>query len=297
MDFERIKFKLAENSKDIESALEEFFDGKNCGEYYEIIINAQKYSLLDGGKRIRPFLVNEVCRMLGGDVRASMPFATAVEMIHTYSLIHDDLPCMDDDDMRRGKPSNHKVFGEACALLAGDSLLTNAFLAAATNKYADASDVTDAVTQISLAAGDMGMICGQVMDLEGENKKLTFDELLTLHSLKTGRMIELSALLGCIAAGYSEDSDVAKSVCAYARDIGLAFQVVDDMLDVVGDEMIVGKTLCSDSNKTTFMNYFDVNGAKKYAEELTNKAIAEISHMKHSDTLQELAMYLLNRNN
>ncbi len=299
MSFENIKIALAENSLATEAALEEFFKGKNSSGSLEIIISAEKYSLLGGGKRIRPFLVNEVARVLGASLEASMPFAMAVEMIHTYSLIHDDLPCMDDDDFRRGKPSNHKVYGEAYAMLAGDALLTNAFLAAASNKSVDASYLSAAITAISDAAGDEGMIGGQVTDLEGEEKELTFDQLLMLHSLKTGKMIELSALLGCIAAGYSAETKEARAVCAYARNIGLAFQAIDDLLDLIGDEAVVGKTLSSDAEnqKTTFLSFFDIDGVRDYAKRLTEDAISEISEIEGSELLRELAMYLLERDN
>ncbi|MBQ2385549.1 MAG: polyprenyl synthetase family protein [Clostridia bacterium] len=299
MSFENIKIALAENSLATEAALEEFFKGKNSSGSLEIIISAEKYSLLGGGKRIRPFLVNEVARVLGASLESSMPFAMAVEMIHTYSLIHDDLPCMDNDDFRRGKPSNHKVYGEAYAMLAGDALLTNAFLAAASNKIVDASYLSAAITAISDAAGDEGMIGGQVTDLEGEEKDLTFDELLTLHSLKTGKMIELSALLGCIAAGYSAETKEARAVCAYARNIGLAFQAIDDLLDRIGDEAVVGKTLSSDAEnqKTTFLSFFDIDGVRDYAKRLTEDAISEISEIEGTELLRELAMYLLERDN
>lgn len=297
MSFENIKIALAENSLATEAALEEFFKGKNSSGSLEIIISAEKYSLLGGGKRIRPFLVNEVARVLGASLEASMPFAMAVEMIHTYSLIHDDLPCMDNDDFRRGKPSNHKVYGEAYAMLAGDALLTNAFLAAASNKNVDPSYLSAAITALSDAAGDEGMIGGQVTDLEGEEKKLTFEELLGLHSLKTGKMIEVSALLGCIAAGYSEETKEARAVCAYARNIGLAFQAIDDLLDLIGDEAIVGKTLSSDAEnqKTTFLSFFDIEGVRDYAKRLTEDAISEISEIEGSELLRELALYLLER--
>jgi len=221
-----------------------------------------------------------------------------VEMIHTYSLIHDDLPCMDNDDMRRGKPTNHKVYGEANALLAGDALLTNAFLAAASNEFVSAERITLAIAEISRAAGDEGMIGGQIIDLAGEGRKLDFEELLKLHSLKTGRMIELSARLGCIAAGFENDSEESRRVCSYARKIGLAFQVIDDVLDVVGDETVVGKTLSSDAQnqKTTFISFFDVDNAVRYALELTQEAIKEIESIPNSKTLQELAKYLVSRN-
>ena len=286
---------LEKNSELVECALEKFCS--DTDDDFGIVMDAERYSLLGGGKRIRPFLTNEICLMLGGDINASMPFAMAVEMIHTYSLIHDDLPCMDDDDMRRGKPSNHKVFGEAYALLAGDALLTNAFAVSASNKYTDSSVTSRAVELIAEAAGDSGMIGGQFIDLEGEMRKLSLDELLMLHNLKTGRMIELSAILGCLAAGYGEETQEFACVRNYAQKIGLAFQVVDDVLDVEGDEQIVGKSLKSDAEnqKTTFLTFFDVNRAKRYAQSLTAEAKIEIAKIEQSQTLCNLADYLLSR--
>ena len=295
-DFTSLELALKKNCELTEIALADFFEDKSESGCLGIIMQAEKYSLLGGGKRIRAFLVNEVARMLGADLSASMPFAAAVEMIHAYSLIHDDLPCMDDDDFRRGKPSNHKVYGEAYALLAGDALLTNAFLAL-TKANVPSSVLAEAVAALSNAAGDEGMIGGQVTDLEGEGRKLSFDELLTLHSLKTGKMIEVSALLGCLAAGRKTDDEITLRVCAYARAIGVVFQAVDDLLDVIGDESVVGKTLSDkDNNKTTFLTFFDIDGVKDYAKRLTEQAIAEIETIDNSDTLRELAWYLLQRN-
>ena len=295
--FEALELKLQENSDAIESAFISYFENKKIDKGVSAFLAAEKYSLLGGGKRIRPFLTNEVCAMLGGDVRASMPFAMAVEMIHTYSLIHDDLPCMDDDDMRRGKPSNHMVFGEAYALLAGDALLTNAFAVAASNKYTEPSITARAVELIAEAAGDAGMIGGQFIDLEGEARRLSLDELVMLHTLKTGKMIELSAILGALAAGYGEGTRELECVRAYAQKIGLAFQVVDDILDVEGDEKIVGKSLSDAENqKTTFLSFFEIEKAKRYAESLTLEAKIEISKISEEKTLFELADYLLTRN-
>jgi geranylgeranyl diphosphate synthase type II len=296
--FEALELKLQKNSDILESAFVDYFENKNIEKGVAPFLATEKYSLLGGGKRIRPFLANEVCSMLGGDINASMPFAMAVEMIHTYSLIHDDLPCMDDDDMRRGKPSNHKVFGEAYALLAGDALLTNAFAVAASNKYTDARATARAVELIAEAAGDAGMIGGQFIDLEGEMRRLSLEELLMLHSHKTGKMIELSAVLGCLAAGYGEESNEFKCVRTYAQKIGLAFQVVDDILDVEGDEATVGKTLKSDAEnqKTTFLSFFDIEKAKRYAQSLTQEAKIEISKIDNSETLCALAEYLVTRN-
>ena len=246
---------------------------------------------------MRPFLVNEICRMLGGRTDASMPYACALEMIHTYSLIHDDLPCMDNDDLRRGRPTNHKVYGYATALLAGDALLTHAFGVAAENAATSPWQNAQAVSVLSRSAGEFGMIGGQIIDLHGENEKLALETLLRLHQLKTGALIECSALLGVLAAGYSADSTEAKAAVAYASRIGLAFQVIDDILDAVGSLEELGKNIGSDAtnHKTTFLTYFSLEDAKKYAEHLTAEAIAEISHMKDSEILVELATYLLNR--
>ena len=295
--FESLEIRLRENSDAIEAAFADYFENKNIDKGVAPFLATEKYSLLGGGKRIRPFLTNEVCSMLGGDLKASMPFAMAVEMIHTYSLIHDDLPCMDDDDMRRGKPSNHKVFGEAYALLAGDALLTNAFAVAASNKYAEPSIKARAIELIAEAAGDAGMIGGQFIDLEGEMRRISLDELLMLHNLKTGKMIELSAILGCLAAGYGEGTSELECVRKYAQRIGLAFQVVDDILDVEGDEETVGKSLKSDAEnqKTTFLTFFDIKRAKRYAQSLTEEAKIEISKMNGSEILCALADYLLTR--
>lgn len=295
--FETLELKLKENSELLECALIDYFENKNIDKAVSPFLATEKYSLLGGGKRIRPFLTNEICAMLGGDVKASMPFAMAVEMIHTYSLIHDDLPCMDDDDMRRGKPSNHKVFGEAYALLAGDALLTNAFAIAASNKYTDSKVTSRAVELIAEAAGDAGMIGGQFIDLEGEMRRLSLEELLMLHNLKTGKMIELSAILGCLAAGFDENTVEFECVKKYAQRIGLAFQVIDDILDVEGDEATVGKTLKSDAEnqKTTFLSFFDVDRAKRYAKSLTAEAKIEILKIGNSETLCALAEYLLAR--
>ena len=295
--FELLEAQLRTNSDAVERELADYFENKKTDEVVKAFFETEKYSLLGGGKRIRPFLTNEICRMLGGDMRASMPFAMAVEMIHTYSLIHDDLPCMDDDDMRRGKPSNHKVFGEAYALLAGDALLTNAFAVAASNAYVDPRVTASAIGLISEAAGDAGMIGGQFIDLEGEMRKLTLDELLLLHTLKTGKMIELSAVLGCLAAGYGEDTQEFACVRSYAQKIGLAFQVVDDVLDVEGDAQELGKNLNSDAHnqKTTFITFFDTQRAKRYAQSLTQEAIINISKINGSETLCALAKYLLTR--
>lgn len=292
-----IRAALAQNSEAVECALEAYTAQRDAD--LQVIFDAQRYSLLGGGKRIRPFLVNEFCRVLGGSLDASMPFACAIEMIHTYSLIHDDLPCMDDDDLRRGKPTNHKVFGYSTALLAGDALLTKAFLCASENTAIDAKARSEGVGLLARAAGDIGMIGGQVIDLDGESKRLPMETLLRLHSLKTGALIECSALLGCLAAGYLPDMPVSRAASEYARAIGLAFQVIDDILDQTASADALGKSVGGDAehNKTTFLTYFDCEGAKRYAEALTEKAIQAVAPLPDSQTLVALAQYLLERKN
>ena len=292
---ETLKLAIAKNAERVEQELISCFGEENFRT--QVIFDAEKYSLLGGGKRIRPFLTVEFCRLFGGDEKAALRFGAAVEMIHCYSLIHDDLPCMDDDDMRRGKPTNHKQFGYANALLAGDALLTKAFLTASTNPHVPGDVALEAVRLLSDAAGDTGMIGGQVLDLIGETEDLDFDALLELHSKKTGALIECSALLGVLAAGYSLDSHEAKLASLYAKKIGLAFQVIDDILDLVGDETEVGKTLGSDAEhvKTTFMTYFDEEAARAYAAELTAEAITALAELDGSERLTDLAAYLLER--
>ena len=294
---DEMKQVLRENAVATEKALAEIVSRRD--EDLASLLDAESYSLMAGGKRVRPFLVNEVCRMLGGEVAVSMPYACALEMIHTYSLIHDDLPCMDDDDMRRGKPTNHKVFGYATALLAGDALLTHAFGVAADNPYASPAQNAQAVSVLASSAGEFGMIGGQIMDLDGETKQLTMEKLLKLHSMKTGALMVCAAKLGAIAAGYAVDSPETEAVCEYAAKIGLAFQVIDDVLDAVGDEAELGKSLRSDAerNKTTFMTYYSPDEARTYAAQLTADAVSAIADFDGSAVLTDLAAYLLDRTN
>ena len=262
------------------------------------LLNAEQYSLFAGGKRIRPLLTLGFCRLFGGDDAAALPFACAVEMIHTYSLIHDDLPCMDDDDLRRGKPTNHKVFGEATALLAGDALLTGAFEAAASNTVAGPEASAKAVAYLANCAGRYGMIGGQIMDLEGEGRKLTLDELLKLHSMKTGALISAACVLGALAAGVSFTDRAMEDVVTYAENIGLAFQIVDDVLDKTGDVATLGKNTGMDEErrKNTFLSFYSVSEAEFYASQLTQRAIDAIRRYPDSDALRSLAEWLAARN-
>ncbi len=265
---------------------------------YKVLYDAQKYSLLAGGKRIRPVLVMESCAMLGGDARVALDFAAAVEMVHTYSLIHDDLPCMDDDDLRRGRPTNHKVFGEDIATLAGDGLLTDAFGVILSCPYASAQSRADAALALSRGAGSFGMVKGQIIDMFGESNALTKDELLELHRGKTGALIEAAVRLGCHAAGLAQNDARLEALVAYARNIGLAFQVIDDILDCTQSAEALGKSVGSDKRdgKTTFMSFYDVRGARAYARQLTDDAISSVIDLENSQELVALAEYLAQRN-
>ena len=263
------KTTLAAYQETIEAALKQY--AAQWPEHGEIR-NAMAYSLLSGGKRIRPVLTLAVCRLFGGDERKALPLACGLEMVHTYSLIHDDLPCMDDDDLRRGKPTNHKVYGEAMAVLAGDALLTAAFETLASADL-PAGDAVRAVSCLSKAAGPAGMVGGQVLDLLGEGKRLSYGEIETIQRLKTGCMIEAAARLGAIAAGSSEAQE--KAAAAYARNLGLAFQIRDDLLDLLGDEATFGKPIGSDAanEKSTFVSLLGVEACQRKVEELTRAAV------------------------
>lgn len=266
----------------------------------DIVHNAMKYSLGIGGKRIRPVLVLEFCRLCGGDINEALPFAAAIEMIHTYSLIHDDLPCMDDDDMRRGMPSCHKKYGEEYALLAGDGLLTRAFGIIAESDIAIKSPETavKAIAMLSSLAGADGMIGGQVVDLRNEDKPCSLDVLRTMDSLKTGALIKCAAVLGVIAA--KGNDNMMRAAVSYAENLGHAFQIVDDILDVIGDEKELGKPIGSDadSNKSTYVSILGIDESKKYAETLTENAVEALDIFgNEGDFLRELAMSLINRKN
>lgn len=258
------------------------------------VVNAMNYSLSNGGKRIRPILALEFAQACGGSRDACLPLACAVEYIHTYSLIHDDLPCMDNDDMRRGKPSCHKQFGEANALLAGDALLTHAFEIIGTSDLSPAKK-TMAVTLLSQNAGVGGMIGGQVIDLIIENSNPALSELLTVYKLKTGALISAACLMGCISAGATDEQLSAASKFAYS--LGVAFQIQDDILDIIGTEEELGKPVGSDAenNKQTYAAVKGIEGAKKDVERLTTMAISQLDKFENTEFLRNLAMSLINR--
>ena len=291
-----LKEALSSNSQAIDARINEIyrtFDDPDTREVRE----AELYSLTAGGKRIRAFLVNEFCRACGGNIADSLDFAVAIEMMHTFSLIHDDLPCMDNDDMRRGKPTSHKVFGEATALLAGDSLVIRSLMTAANNPQVSRNISLRAVNLICNAVSSEGMIGGQIIDMRGEREELDFKTLLKLHRKKTGEVIIVSAMLGCLAAGLDSDDARFSAAVRYAEKIGLTFQIIDDILDVIADPAVLGKNVGSDAseNKTTFMSFMSVDEARQYAAKLTTEAKEELACFEHADLLYALADYLLVR--
>lgn len=263
---------------------------------YADLQEAMEYSLLAGGKRIRPVLTLEVCRMCGGNLQSALPFACGVEMIHTYSLIHDDLPAMDDDQLRRGRPTNHVVYGEATAILAGDGLLTAAFEQLSKAELPP-ERVVAAVGCLAQNAGPGGMVGGQALDMAGEGRSMTRGELEQLQSLKTGALISAAAELGCIAAGGTEDE--RRKVRAYAQALGRAFQVQDDILDVTSTDEQLGKTVGSDrvNEKTTFVTALGLEGSRALVEELTKQAVEALTGFEQPEFLIWLAETLAKRTN
>lgn len=258
------------------AAIEEFLQGKFCEDLpQKRLFDAMRYSLLAGGKRIRPVLTLEFCRICGGDWRSALPFACALEMIHTYSLIHDDLPCMDNDDYRRGRLTNHKVFGEALAVLAGDGLLTAAF-ETASMADADPAVAVKVIRILSEQAGELGMVGGQVLDMDAEEQELTEQGIYDIQCRKTGALIQAACQIGVVAAGGTQQQlDAAKT---YAQNLGLAFQIRDDMLDVIGDEATFGKPIGSDKaeKKTTFVDLLGLAACEREVVRLTDEAISAL---------------------
>ena len=282
----------------INSKLDSFVPECSYGE--PVVCDAMKYSLGIGGKRIRPVLLLEFCRVCGGDVEKALPFAAALEMIHTYSLIHDDLPCMDDDDMRRGMPSCHIRYGEEYALLAGDGLLTRAFGVIAQSELAreNPACALEAVSVLSDLAGVEGMIGGQTVDLRNEGRKASLETLEIMDRLKTGALIVSAARLGCLAAGADEEK--TKAAVTFCEKIGHAFQIVDDILDVVGDEKELGKPIGSDgeSDKSTYVSLLGLEKSREYADTLTKEAVSALDVFgEEGKLLREIALMLVERKN
>ena len=265
----------------------------------ETLYSAMRYSALSGGKRIRPFLCDRFCRLFGGKDEAAMPFSCAIEMVHASSLVHDDMPCMDNDAMRRGKPTNHIVYGEDMALLCGDALITKGFEIAADNRLVSSEAARSAAAMLTRLAGGIGMMGGQEIDLLAEKTKPDFPLLLKMHDKKTGALMRASVLLGCHAAEITDESDPrCAAAIKYACGIGTAFQIIDDILDVEGDPALLGKATHADAaeGKTTFISFMSIPDARKYAKELTDSATEAIKSYDGSKELIALAEFLLYRN-
>jgi len=252
-----------------------------------------EYSLLAGGKRLRPIFVFDFCHMCGGDWKIAAPFAAALEMIHTYSLIHDDLPCMDNDDFRRGRPTNHKVYGEAIACLAGDALLTDAFSLAASVQLPNPKDLALAISVLANNAGSLGMVGGQVLDIMSEERTLSEQEVIDIQSRKTGALINAACVLGVIAAGGSEEQIAAAS--GFAGALGLAFQIRDDMLDVIGTQEEMGKGVGTDETKNTFVRLHGLEKCEELVNQYTDIAIEKLSVFENNGYMTALAHSLTDR--
>lgn len=281
----------------LETALTEYINYASCKQ--QEVIDAMRYSLLGGGKRIRGILVLEFARICGMSPKYALPFAAALEMVHASSLIHDDLPCMDDDDMRRGKPSCHIKFGEATALLAGDALFIHGY--DTITKHADQTkikpeNIIKAVNILASASGAIGMIGGQIIDLASENKSISADELIHMHNLKTGAIIKAASKIGAVIAGANDEK--ITSAERFSEKIGLSFQVVDDILDYIGDEQTLGKPIHSDieNQKTTFVSLYGIDKSKEIVKNLTREAKDELLNFEDNGFLLWFTDYLSNRN-
>ena len=291
-----VKEMLAEYAEMTEEALEKYLPETEC--LQKTLINAARYSLSAGGKRLRPALVMEFCRICGDEPDTALPAACAIEMTHTFSLIHDDLPCMDDDDLRRGKPSCHKAFGEAAAVLAGDALAIMPYqiLADAGIRNRLSPDASLKIIKLlSELSGFYGMTGGQIIDLENEEKKVPEAIILEMYRMKTGALLEFCCRAGCIAAGAGAAEQLAAG--SFGRRLGVAFQITDDILDITADEKLLGKPVGSDGKdkKYTYVSAVGLEKAKEQARTLTNQAIEELSCFENADFLKELALSLTER--
>ncbi|MDA2771675.1 (2E,6E)-farnesyl diphosphate synthase [Bacillus cereus group sp. Bc010] len=288
---------LKESKTFVEEKLVSYANELQCP---NVLREAMAYSLEAGGKRLRPLLLFATLQAFGKEKNLGVGAACALEMIHTYSLVHDDLPCMDDDDLRRGKPTNHKVFGEAMAVLAGDGLLTYAFqvIMAYEQKEISAEKKVRLVLELAKAAGPEGMVGGQVADMEAEGKQLTIDELEYIHKHKTGKLLEFAVLAGSILSNATEEQE--EKLLEFAKYIGLAFQIRDDILDVEGIEEEIGKPIGSDvsNEKSTYTTLFTVDRAKDILEETIAKAKDAISSLQLQDEyLLSICDLIAKRNN
>ena len=288
-----IKELLKANAALTEKYIAEAFESGVCGDTG--LRRASEYSVLGGGKRIRAFLTLECCRAFGGEVAAALPFAAAIECIHAFSLVHDDMPCMDDDDMRRGKPSTHKAFGEAEALLCGDELFCMAFELAASNDKVSSDTVRRVVLELSRGSGALGMAGGQQYDLC--ELPANYEELVRLHRMKTGALIAASCVNGYFAACDEPDDALLCDIREYAYSLGLAFQIIDDILDVISDEKTLGKPIGSDAaqGKVTSLSFMSIDEARAESARLTDAAKRSIAPYDKDGVLRALADHLLSR--
>lgn len=262
----------------VEEALKKYVPDMKCLEH--ILVESVRYSLLSGGKRIRPVILLEFCELCGGNVDVAIPFACALEMVHTYSLIHDDLPSIDNDDVRRGKPSNHMVFGDDIALLGGDALLTLAFetiLSDDNVKTVGAETTIKAARVLAKRAGMFGMIGGQVIDIESQDKSIDAETLKVMDRKKTGELICAAAEIGCLVAGADEEK--INAAIKYAYSVGLAFQIVDDIIDVVSTSEMIGKPVGSDikKNKSTYVSTLGIEKSRELVLKLTDDAVNSLN--------------------
>jgi len=278
----------------VDSWLKNYF--KDKGTYESRIYESMEYSIVNGGKRIRPILAILTYELYKNDIEEILPMACVIEMIHTYSLIHDDLPCMDDDDLRRGKPTNHKVYGEGLAVLAGDGLLNEAFNIMLKEVAEKGTKHLDAAMILGDASGVNGMVGGQVVDILSENKDISFEELSFIHANKTGALLKSAILVGALIGGAPKAE--LEILSEFGCKIGLAFQIIDDILDVVGDEKKVGKNLRTDSSreKNTYVKFFSIDECRKRAVDLTNDCYSLLGRIgKNTEILEELTRFLLER--
>lgn len=285
---------LKEHIELIDRRLDKYLECKDNPQ--SIIYEAMRYSVFAGGKRLRPVLMLLVCRMCGGDINEALPFACALEMIHTYSLIHDDLPAMDNDDLRRGQPTSHKKFGEAAAILAGDALLNKAFEVMSDYSGNDTARALKAMSIIARSSGTEGMIGGQVVDMISEGREITLDELRYLHLNKTGAIIRSACAAGAVTAG--ADDDEIRAVDKFAKNLGIAFQIQDDILDVTGTEEELGKPIGSDAEegKNTYVSLLGIERAEEMSKEYSESAKRALDIFgEKADTLKRLTDYLTNR--
>ena len=290
MSTEAMKSLLKERGKLVESYLATCLDGQ---EMPPRLRESMLYSLQAGGKRLRPVLCLSCAALCGLKPEDVLPFASAIEMVHTYSLIHDDLPAMDDDDLRRGKPSNHKAFDEATAILAGDALLTDAFMVASKTKLVRPEDMATAIGLLAECAGSPGMVGGQVLDIMSQERELSEQEVLDIQSRKTGALINAACALGAIAGGASDEQ--FEAACQFAAGLGLAFQIRDDMLDVIGTQSELGKATGVDGEKNTFVRLYGLEKCEELVKKYTDYAISALSVFENTEYIIALAHSLTTR--